>query len=60
MEKVEDLKHGIDKTLIEDPLVRLKERMKNNTCNLEFKTVRYTQAVSISSKKTKEEKEFRH
>ena len=46
VEKVEDLKHGIDKTLIEDPLVRLKERMKNNTCTLEFKTVTHKQLAS--------------
>ena len=36
VDKVEQLKNGIDKTLVEDPLVRLKERMKNNKTELEF------------------------
>ena len=46
VEKIEDLKHGIDKTLIEDPLVRLRERMRNNACTLEFKTVTHKQLAS--------------
>ena len=37
--KVEDLKKGIDPTKIEDPLKRLKEKMKNNKLSLEFKTI---------------------
>ena len=41
--KVESLKKNIDKTLIEDPLARLKERMKNNKTTLEFKPVSHKQ-----------------
>ena len=39
IDKIEQLKNNIDKTLIEDPLVRLKEKMKNNTQVLEFKPI---------------------
>ena len=45
VDKVEQLKNGIDKTLVEDPLVRLKERMKNNKTELEFKTITQKQLV---------------
>jgi hypothetical protein len=37
VDKVEQLKAGIDTKLVEDPMVRLKERMKNNKHTLEFK-----------------------
>ena len=39
IDKVEQLKSGIDVSLVEDPLVRLKEKMKNNKTTLEFKTI---------------------
>ena len=55
VEKVEDLKRGIDKTLIEDPLQRLKERMKNNACTMEFKTVSQKQ-LKTHLKKLKKKK----
>ena len=39
IDKIEQLKSGIDVSLVEDPLVRLKEKMKNNKTTLEFKTI---------------------
>ena len=39
IDKVEQLKAGIDTNLVEDPMARLKEKMKNNKNTLEFKTV---------------------
>ena len=39
IEKVDKLKTSIDQKLVEDPLARLKERMKNNKNTLEFKPV---------------------
>ena len=37
--KIDKLKKSIDPNLIEDPLVRLKEKMKNKTTTLDFKPV---------------------
>ena len=38
IEKIEQLKANINPNLVEDPLVRLKEKMKDNKSTLEFKT----------------------
>ena len=53
--KVEELKKGIDPTKIEDPLKRLKEKMKNNKLSLEFKTVTQKQ-LSTHLKKLNKKK----
>ena len=57
MEKVEDLKKGIDVSKMEDPLARVKERMKKNKNTLEFKTVTRHQLLKylkkLSKKKSK-------
>ena len=53
IDKVEQLKNGIDKTLIEDPLTRLKERMNNNKAELEFKTITQKQLVKHLKKLNK-------
>jgi exonuclease III len=37
--KVEQLKKGIDPTIVEDPMVRLRGKMKNNKTKLEFNTI---------------------
>ena len=39
VEKVELLKQGIDKTLVEDPFTKLKQKMADNKTKLEFKTI---------------------
>jgi len=39
IEKIQLLKENIDRTKVEDPLARLREKMKNNTQKLEFKPV---------------------
>ena len=38
IEKIEQLEANINPNLVEDPLVRLKEKMKDNKSTLEFKT----------------------
>jgi hypothetical protein len=56
--KVEDFNSGIDATKIEDPLSRLKERMKRNKTTLEFKTITRHQLIKhlkkLSKKKSSE------
>ena len=52
VEKVNQLKNGIDPIMKEDPFVRLQEKMKNNKCRLEFKTITQKQLV-IHLKKLK-------
>ena len=54
IDKVEQLKKGIDKSLVEDPLVRLKERMKNNKTKLEFNTITQKQLTKHLKKLNKE------
>ena len=39
VDKIEKLKGNIDQSMVEDPLVRLKEKMKNNKHKLEFKAI---------------------
>ena len=41
--KISDLKEGIDKALIVDPLVKLNERMKDNKCKFSLKKVSESQ-----------------
>ena len=53
IEKVEQLKKGIDKSLVEDPLVRLKERMKDNKTKLEFNTITQKQLTKHLKKLNK-------
>jgi hypothetical protein len=53
MDKVEDLKRGIDVTKVEDPLSRLKERMKTNKTTLEFKTITRHQRIKHLKKLSK-------
>ena len=55
IKKVEELKKGIDPTKIEDPLKRLKEKLKNNDLSLEFKTVTQKQ-LSVHLKKLNKKK----
>ena len=51
--KVEELKKGIDVTKMEDPLARLKERLKKNTSTLEFKIVTRQQLLKHLKKLSK-------
>ena len=52
--KIKDLKSGIDPVLMEDPIVRLKEKMKNNKQNFSFKTVTREEVIkTINSLKQK-------
>jgi hypothetical protein len=53
IEKVEQLKKGIDKSLVEDPLVRLKERMKDNKTKLEFNNITQKQLTKHLKKLNK-------
>jgi mevalonate kinase len=39
IDKIENLKSNIDQNMVEDPLARLKKKMKNNKNTLEFKTI---------------------
>ena len=55
IKKVEELKKGIDPKIIEDPLKRLKEKLKNNDLSLEFKTVTQKQ-LSVHLKKLNKKK----
>ncbi len=53
-DKVEDLKSRIDvKKIEEDPLSRLKERMKTNKTTLEFKTITRHQLIKHLKKLSK-------
>ena len=53
--KVEELKKGIDPNLVEDPLRKLKEKMKDNKLTLEFKTVTQKQ-LAVHLKKLSKKK----
>ena len=55
IDKIEQLKNSIDKTLVEDPLLRMKEKMKNNTNTLEFKKITQKQ-LAIHMKKLNKKK----
>ena len=46
IEKVDLLKKEIDKSLAEDPFIKLKEKMKNNKNKLEFKTISQKQLMT--------------
>ena len=55
IEKVVQLKENIDKKLVEDPLIRIKEKMKNNKSTLEFKEITEKQ-LGIHMKKLNKKK----
>ena len=53
IDKIDQLKNNIDKTIVEDPLVRLKEKMKSNTKKLEFKQITQKQLTKHMKKLNK-------
>ena len=55
MKKISDLKDGIDKTRIVDPIEKLSERMKNNKSKFSLKTVSESQ-LSKTLRKMKKKK----
>ena len=55
IKKIEDLKEGINKDLIEDPLTKLKEKMKDYKLQFSLKTVS-TSKVSKTMKQMKKKK----